>query len=342
MKIDEFNYTLPKSLIAQYPLPKRDESLLMVVNRKKGTIEHRKFKQIIEYLNPGDLLVVNNSKVLPARLLGKTDKGEKVELLVIPKKGNTSQEFEVLIKNSKKIKERTRVHIGDNMYVEIKDVNHGRGKVLFSSSEDVLDILEKFGHIPLPPYIKREDEALDKTSYQTVFAERNGSIAAPTAGLHFSEELINEIKCNGIRVAKITLHVGIATFAPIKSENIEEHEMEAEWAEITQEVATVINETKQKGGRVISVGTTTTRALESFLDENGKVTPKREFTSIFIYPPFNFRVIDGLVTNFHLPKSTPLLLVSAFAGKDLIFEAYKKAIEKGYRFYSYGDAMLIL
>lgn len=342
MKIDEFDYILPKSLIAQYPLPKRDESLLMVINRNTGSIEHRKFRDIINFLNHGDLLVVNNSKVLPARLIGTTEKGAKVELLVTLKKNEWPQEFEVLIKNSKRIKVGTRVYIGDNIYAEIKELSYGKGKVSFTGSESVLDILKKFGHIPLPPYIKRMDEALDKDRYQTIFAERNGSIAAPTAGLHFSNELLKEINENGIKLVKITLHVGVGTFAPLKSENIEDHRMEAEWAEITEDVAEVINETKQKGGRVISVGTTTTRVLESFVDHDGNVKPGNDLTSIFIYPPFHFRVIDGLITNFHLPKSTPLLLVSAFAGKDLIFRAYREAIEKGYRFYSYGDAMLIL
>lgn len=342
MKIDEFDYTLPKSLIAQYPLPKRDESLLMVINRKTGSIEHAKFREIIKYLNPGDLLVVNNSKVLPARLIGKTEKGANVELLVTLKKNEGCQEVEVLIKNSKRIKAGTIVYIGDDVYAEIKEVNCGKGKVLFPQSESILDILKRFGHTPLPPYIKRMDEALDKDRYQTIFAERNGSIAAPTAGLHFSKELLKEIKENGIKLVKITLHVGVGTFAPLKSENIEDHKMEAEWAEITEDVAEVINETKQNGSRVISVGTSTTRVLESFVDHNGNVKPGNDLTSIFIYPPFHFRVIDGLITNFHLPKSTPLLLVSAFTGKDLIFRAYKEAIEKGYRFYSYGDAMLIL
>lgn len=314
----------------------------MVINRKTGSIEHKMFRDLINYLNPGDLLVVNNSKVIPARLIGKTEKGTKVEFLVILKGNGKSHEFEVLIKKSKKIKPNIRLHIGDDIYAELKEVRYGRGKVSFSGSENIIDILNRLGHIPLPPYIKRVDEALDKERYQTIFAEHNGSIASPTAALHFSEELLSEINKNDIKVVKITLHVGVGTFAPIKSENIENHEMEAEWVEIKEEVAKAINETKEKGFRVISVGTTTTRALESFIDHDGNVKSGTDFTSIFIYPPFNFRVIDGLITNFHLPKSTPLLLVSAFAGKDLIFEAYRKAIEKGYRFYSYGDAMLIL
>jgi len=342
MKLKEFDYYLPKSLIAQYPLPDRDESLLMVVRRETSSIEHRRFREIINYLNPGDLLIVNDSKVLPARLIGKTENNRKVELLVIPKKEEDGKEFDVLIKNSKRLKIGARIHVGENIYAEIKELNQGRGKISFTSSESLIDILKKVGHTPLPPYIKREDESLDKERYQTIFAEKNGSIAAPTAGLHFSEKLIKDLRENGVKIARITLHVGIGTFAPLKHEKIEDHEMESEWFEITEEVAKEIEETKAKGKRVIAVGTTTTRALESFVNGEGKLIPCKKFTSLFIYPPYNFRVINGLITNFHLPKSTPLLLVSAFAGRDLIFKAYKEAIDKGYRFFSYGDAMIIL
>lgn len=345
MKLEEFDYFLPQSLIAQYPTPEREESRLLVLGRRDGRIEHRLFKDIPNYLSPGDLLVMNNTRVIPARMLGRKRSGGRVELLLIPSPNGTNQgEFEVLVKNLGRVKENEKIEIqfGEGLCGEIKSVKGGRGWISFSTNDSIPNILKKYGHVPLPPYIKRKDESLDRDRYQTVFAEREGSIAAPTAGLHFTPSLLQSLREKEVRFTFLTLHIGPGTFTPVKVKNIEEHSMEAEWVEIPEETAKLINETKEKGGRVIAVGTTTTRSLESFCDEKGRVRPVKGYTSLFIYPPYSFRVIDGLITNFHLPKSTLLMLVSAFAGRDLILKTYQEAIKKEYRFYSYGDAMLIL
>ena len=342
MRIEEFDYNLPKSLIAQYPSPRRGESRLMVLSRTQGTIEHRNFGDIPDYLRSGDLLVMNNTRVLPARLIGKKETGGKVEILLIPSWNGAKGEWEVLIRNSEKVKSGTRIQFGQEAYGELKEVNAGRGKFTFPEGRQIEDLLRNFGHIPLPPYIKREDEPLDRDRYQTVIAEKDGSIAAPTAGLHFTESMIQTLKEKGVGVALITLHIGPGTFTPVKTEEVEEHPMEKEWVEITEEVAGEINQAKERGGRVIAVGTTTTRALESFSERVGRIKPGRGHASLFIHPPYPFRVIDGLVTNFHLPKSTLIMLVSAFAGRDFILNAYQEAVKRRYRFYSYGDAMLIL
>jgi len=342
MRIEEFDYTLPSSLIAQFPSSQRGESRLMVLHRSQGTIEHRDFRDILDYFHPGDLLAMNNTRVLPARLIGKKETGGKCEVLLIPSWNGTKGEWEVLIKKSRKIKGGARIRFGEGFYGEVKEVKDGKGKICFFDQGEVIEILQKIGHIPLPPYIKREDEPLDKLRYQTIFAERDGSIAAPTAGLHFTYSLLQTLKDQGVSTTSITLHIGIGTFAPVKVKNIEDHTMGAEWIEISEETAREIEETKQRGGRVIAAGTTTTKALESFSDMEGRVKPGRSFSSLFIHPPYRFRIIDGLITNFHLPKSTLIMLVSAFAGKDLLMKAYREAIERKYRFYSYGDAMLIL
>jgi len=342
LRIEEFDYTLPPSLIAQYPPPQRGDSRLMVLHRSQGAIEHRDFRDILDYFHPGDLLVMNNTRVLPVRLIGKKETGGKCEVLLIPSWNGSRGGWEVLIKKSKKIGKEARIRFGEGLYGEVKEVNDGRGKICFSGQDEVMEILQNIGHIPLPPYIKREDEPLDKDRYQTIFAERDGSIAAPTAGLHFNHSLLESLKDEGVNTALITLHIGIGTFAPLKVKNIEDHTMGAEWIEISEEAAKEIEETKKRGGRVIAVGTTTTKALESFSDNDGRVKPGENLSSLFIYPPYGFRVIDGLITNFHLPKSTLIMLTSAFAGKDLLMKAYKEAVDKKYRFYSYGDAMLIL
>jgi S-adenosylmethionine:tRNA ribosyltransferase-isomerase len=386
MRIEDFDYDLPRSLIAQYPSSQRGESRLMVLHRGLGKIEHRTWQDISGYLKPRDLLVVNNTRVLPARLIGTKETGGKVEVLLIPSSNEslcrksvhgstgspqtdtlrinslavrperfegrmancdtvsgTGGEWEVLIKGSGRVRQGTRVEFGQGFWGEIKEVDQGRKKkIQFHGNGEVIDLLRKMGHIPLPPYIKRQDEPLDRVRYQTVFAERDGSIAAPTAGLHFTDASLQSIREAGARISAITLHIGIGTFTSVKTMELEDHAMEAEWVEITEETAGEIEKTKEKGGRVIAVGTTTTRALESFSDGDGRIRPGKEMASLFIYPPYRFRLIDGLITNFHLPKSTLIMLVSAFAGKDLIKRAYREAVEKNYRFYSYGDAMLIL
>jgi len=263
-------------------------------------------------------------------------------MLLIPSWNGTKGEWETLMKGSGKLKRGTRIRFEHGLEGEVEEVKDGKGKVRFSYQGEMVDILKKIGHIPLPPYIKREDEPLDRDRYQTIFAERDGSIAAPTAGLHFTPSLLQSLKDKGIRNTTITLHIGIGTFIPVKTQNIEDHNMETEWIEISEETTREIEETKTRGGKIIAVGTTTTRALESFSDGNGGVKPGEGMTSLFIYPPYRFRVIDGLITNFHLPKSTLIMLVSAFAGKDLLMKAYQEAVDRKYRFYSYGDAMLIL
>ena len=342
MRIEEFDYRLPPSLIAQYPSSQRGDTLLMVLDRQTRGIEHQAFRDIAKYLRPDDLLVLNNTRVLPARLIGKKETGGRVELLLIPSWNGTKGEWEVLIKNSGRVKRGCRIRFESGLEGEIEEVKAGKGRISFPDQADVTELLRKIGHIPLPPYIKRADEPMDRERYQTVFAERDGSIAAPTAGLHFTHALLQSLRANGVRTTKITLHVGVGTFTPVKAHVIEDHAMEAEWVEISEETAREIKATKARGGRVISVGTTTTRALESFAAGHGGVTSGKGMTSLFIYPPYRFRVIDGLLTNFHLPKSTLIMLVSAFAEKDLLMRAYQEAVLREYRFYSYGDAMLIL
>jgi S-adenosylmethionine:tRNA ribosyltransferase-isomerase len=342
MRVEEFDYHLPPSLIAQYPPPRRGETSLMVLHRQTGAIEHRAFGDIAQFLNPPDLLVMNNTRVLPARLIGKKDTGGRVEMLLIPSWNGTGEEWKALIKGGGRMKKGSRIRFEQGLDGEIGEMKDGIGKVRFSCQSEVMDILQKIGHVPLPPYIKRGDEPLDRERYQTVFAERDGSVAAPTAGLHFTHSLLQLLKENGVRTTTVTLHVGIGTFAPVKTQDVEDHMMEAEWTEISEDSARKIEDTKARGGKVIAVGTTTTRALESFSTEGGGVKTSKGMTSLFIYPPYRFRVVGGLITNFHLPKSTLVMLASAFAGKDLLMKAYQEAIRRKYRFYSYGDAMLIL
>jgi S-adenosylmethionine:tRNA ribosyltransferase-isomerase len=342
MRVEKFNYHLPSSLIAQYPSPQRGETSLMVLHRQTGAIEHRVFGDITQYLNPSDLLVTNNTRVLPARLVGKKETGGRVEMLLIPSWNSIEGEWKALIKGGGKMKPRARIRFEQGFEGEVVEVKDGLGKVSFSCQGEVMDILRRIGHVPLPPYIKRADEPLDRERYQTVFAEKDGSIAAPTAGLHFTFDLLQSLRQNGVRTTAITLHVGTATFAPVKTQDVEDHIMEAEWIEISEETARAIRDTKDRAEKVIAVGTTTTRALESFSAGSGGVKPGHGMTSLFIYPPYRFRVIDGLITNFHLPKSTLVMLASAFAGRDLLMKAYQEAIRRKYRFYSYGDAMLIL
>ena len=349
MRTEEFDYPLPSSLIAQYPSPQRGDSRLMVLYRTQGIIEHRDFRDIIDYFHPGDLLVMNNTRVLPARLFGKKESGtslskseEICELLLIPPLNGNNGGWEVLIKRAKKIKEGTRIQFGKDFFGEVKGIRNGKGKISFDDHGEVIEILQKIGHIPLPPYIKRKDELLDKDRYQTIYAERDGSIAAPTAGLHFTDSLLQSLKDRGIIITMITLHIGIGTFAPVRVKNIEDHAIEPEWIEISEKAVKEIEKTKQKGGRIVAVGTTTTKTLESFADSAGRIKAGNSLSSLLISPPYRFRVVDALITNFHLPKSTLTILASAFAGKNLLMRAYREAIDKKYRFYSYGDAMLIL
>ena len=342
MNIEEFDYLLPKSLIAQYPSSERGASRLMVVHRKSGAIEHTTFREMIRQFNSGDLFVINNTRVLPARLIGRKDTGGKCEVLLFPLWNGAKGDWKGLIKGAKPKSDGFRIHFDQDIDAEVTEIREGRATVRFLRQDGAADILQRIGHIPLPPYIKREDEPPDRIRYQTIFAERDGSIAAPTAGLHFTERMIQSLREKGVGIVSLTLHIGPGTFRPVKAKEVENHSMESEWTEISEETSHQIEQTKQRGGRVIAVGTTTTRALESFSDPEGKVKAGRSLSSLFIFPSYRFRILDGLVTNFHLPRSTLIMLVSAFAGKDLLMKAYREAVEKKYRFYSYGDAMLIL
>ena len=339
MKVSEFNYELPEELIAQTPIEKRDESRLMVLDRSKQTIEHKTFKDIIDYLEPGDCLVRNNTKVIPARIYGKKETGAKVEFLLL--KNIEGDIWETIVRPGNKLHVGTKVIFGDGLLTaEILEIMPGgTRKVQFSYEGIFNEILDKIGLMPLPPYI--HEELKDNDRYQTVYAKYDGSAAAPTAGLHFTPELLKKIEEKGVKIANVTLHVGIGTFRPVKEENVENHEMHTEHFYIKQEDVDKINETKKQGKRVIAVGTTSCRVLETIADENGFVKETEADTSIFIYPGYQFKCLDGLITNFHLPQSTLLMLVSALAGKDYIMKAYNEAVKEKYRFFSFGDAMFI-
>ena len=340
MDVSDFYYDLPEELIAQTPIEKRDESRLMVLDRGKQTIEHKTFKDIIDYLEPGDCLVRNNTKVIPARLYGKKSTGAKIEFLLLNRiEGDI---WECIVRPGHKLKPGTEVEFGDGILkAKVLDVMEGgTRKVEFKYEGIFNEILDKIGLMPLPPYI--HESLKDNDRYQTVYAKYEGSAAAPTAGLHFTPELFEKIKAKGIDVANVTLHVGIGTFRPVKVENVEEHHMHSEHFYIKQEDADKINNAKKNGKRVIAVGTTSCRVLETIADENGMVKPTEGDTQIFIYPGYKYKCLDGLVTNFHLPESTLIMLVSALAGRDYIMKAYNEAVKERYRFFSFGDAMLIL
>ena len=340
MNVSDFYYDLPEELIAQTPIEKRDESRLMVLNRAKQTIEHKTFKDIIDYLEPGDCLVRNNTKVIPARLYGKKSTGAKIEFLLLSRiEGDI---WECIVRPGHKLKPGTEVEFGDGILkAKVLDVmDGGTRKVEFKYKGIFNEILDQIGLMPLPPYI--HEELKDNDRYQTVYAKYDGSAAAPTAGLHFTPELFEKIREKGVEVANVTLHVGIGTFRPVKVENVEDHHMHSEHFYIKQEDVDKINNAKKNGKRVIAVGTTSCRVLETIADENGMVKSTEGDTQIFIYPGYKYKCLDGLVTNFHLPESTLIMLVSALAGRDYIMKAYNEAVKERYRFFSFGDAMLIL
>ncbi len=340
MKVSDFNYDLPEKLIAQHPIEKRDESRLMVLNRKNHTIENKVFKDIIDYLNPGDCLVINNTKVIPARIYGKKETGANVEFLLLKRIENDT--WEVIVRPGRKLLAGTKVIFGDGILEATIDkvLENGNREVTFKYEGIFNEILDKIGMMPLPPYIK--EKLKEKNRYQTVYAKHEGSAAAPTAGLHFTPELLEKIKQKGVEIAKVTLHVGIGTFRPVKVENVEDHDMHSEHYYIKKEDADKINNAKKNGKRIISVGTTSCRVLESVADENGFVKMAEGDTNIFIYPGYKFKCIDNLITNFHLPESTLIMLVSTLAGKDFVMKAYRQAVQEEYRFFSFGDAMIIL
>ena len=340
MDVKDFYYDLPEELIAQDPLEDRSSSRLLVLDKKTGKTQHRIFKDIVEYLRPGDCLVINDTKVIPARLFGvKKDTGAKIEVLLLKRRENDI--WETLVKPGKKAKPGTVIDFGDGILTGtvIETVDDGNRLIQFSYEGIFEEILDRLGQMPLPPYITHKLQ--DKNRYQTVYAKYEGSAAAPTAGLHFTKELLKQIEDMGVNIARVTLHVGLGTFRPVKVENVLEHHMHSEYYNVTETAAKMINDTKKNGGRIIAVGTTSTRTLESVADENGIIYPGCGNTEIFIYPGYKFKAIDCLITNFHLPESTLLMLVSALAGKEHIMAAYEEAVKERYRFFSFGDAMFI-
>lgn len=352
MLISEYDYNLPEELIAQMPADKRDNSRMMVLNRKDRTISHKHFYDIVDLIEPNTLLVMNNTKVLPARLIGHKDTGAKIEVFLLKQNSKMQDEhenWEVLIKPSKRVKPDTIIKISDELSVRaIKRLEeNGEWLVeLIFNGNNVLDVLHRNGNIPLPPYIERkipnEDlKKLDFERYQTVYAKDEGSVAAPTAGLHFTKEILKKLENKGVELAYVTLNVGLGTFRPVQCENVENHKMHSETFEISEKAAEQINRAKAEEKKIVAVGTTTVRTLETAYKKFGCIKACHDHSELFIYPPYEFKVIDNLITNFHLPKSTLLMLVSALAGKDFIFDAYKEAIENKYRFFSYGDCMYI-
>ena len=341
MKTSDFYFDLPQELIAQDPLEDRSSSRLLVLDRETGKTEHHIFKDVIDYLNPGDCLVVNNTKVIPARLFGSKEGTEaKIEILLLKRKENDV--WETLVKPGKKAKPGTRISFGDGLLTgEVIDVvEEGNRLIKFTYDGIFEEILDQLGQMPLPPYITHQLK--DKNRYQTVYAKHDGSAAAPTAGLHFTPELLEAIKAKGVNIAHVTLHVGLGTFRPVKVEDVTNHHMHSEFYIVEEDQAKLINETKQRGGKIVSVGTTSCRTLESATDEQGVLHAGSGWTDIFINPGYKFKMIDRLITNFHLPESTLLMLVSALAGKDKIMAAYEEAVKERYRFFSFGDAMMIL
>ena len=340
MKTSDFNFDLPQELIAQDPLEDRSSSRLMVLNKESGEITHRIFHDITEYLQPGDCLVINDTKVIPARLIGtKEDTGAHIEILLLKRKENDV--WETLVKPGKKCRPGARVVFGNGeLKAEIVDVLEDGNRLVHFEYEGIFEeVLDRLGQMPLPPYITHKLQ--DKNRYQTVYAKYQGSAAAPTAGLHFTKELLERIQEKGIEIARVTLHVGLGTFRPVKTENILEHHMHSEFYTVTQEAADKINTARKNGGKIIAVGTTSTRTLESVGTEDGTVKACSGWTQIFIYPGYQFKVIDSLITNFHLPESTLVMLVSALAGREHVLAAYEEAVKEKYRFFSFGDAMLI-
>lgn len=344
LKTSDFRYDLPEELIAQEPSKQRDMARLMVCDRKSGSISHKIFHDVIDYLNPGDVLVVNDSKVIPARIIGKkADTGIDMEVLLLRQK--ELDLWEVLVRPGRRAKIGTRILFGDGLLsATVEDViEDGNRIVRFDYDKkigDIYTLLDKIGKMPLPPYITKPLE--DNDSYQTVYARERGSAAAPTAGLHFTQELIDRIKEKGVAVVPVMLHVGLGTFRPVKAERIEDHVMHSEFFTVTEDAAEKINDCRKRGGRIIAVGTTSCRVLESASDDNGFLHAMQDDTSIFIYPGYRFKAVDALITNFHLPESTLLMLVSAFSSRDFMLRAYNEAVKEKYRFFSFGDAMLIL
>lgn len=345
MKLSEFDYELPEELIAQFPAQKRDFSKLLVLSKQTGQLEHKHFYDVVDYFDENDVLVLNNTRVIPARLYAQKSTGANIEIFLL--KEVKAQHWEVLLRPAKRVKPDDVLKISDELSAQlIEKYEDGKALVKLLYEGNIFEILDRVGKIPLPPYIERkmsDDELakLDYERYQTVYAKNKGSVAAPTAGLHFTEEIIEKLKSKGVQICYVTLNVGLGTFKPVNTENIEDHKMDNEVFEITQEAANIISNGMKNGKRIVAVGTTSTRTLETTFQKYGEIKAVKDSSEMFIYPGYEFKVVDALITNFHLPKSTLIMLVSALAGKDTIFNAYKEAIAQKYRFYSYGDCMLI-
>ncbi len=346
MLLSDFDYELPEELIAQMPADKRENSRMLVLNRDSHTLEHKHFYDIVDLIEPDSLLVLNDTKVLPARLRGHKETGANIEIFLL--KQTVEDCWDVLIKPSKRVRPGTIVKVSDELSVEVLErlEDDGEWSVRLLFEGDVLDVLHRNGNIPLPPYIERKMQSddlkkLDFERYQTVYARDEGSVAAPTAGLHFTQDILKKLADKGVEIKYVTLNVGLGTFRPVKCENVLEHKMHSEAFEISEDTACAVNNAKREGRKIIAVGTTTVRTLETAYQQFGEVKACRSASELFIYPPYEFKVVDNLITNFHLPKSTLLMLVSALAGKEFIFEAYREAIAQKYRFYSYGDCMYI-
>ncbi|MEY3432959.1 MAG: tRNA preQ1(34) S-adenosylmethionine ribosyltransferase-isomerase QueA [Sphingobacteriales bacterium] len=349
MKLSQFRFDLPLNLIAQYPAKKREDARLMVVNRATGNIENRHFRDILEYFDDKDVFVVNNTKVFPARMYGRKEKtGAKIEVFLLRELNKPNRLWDVIVDPARKIRVGNKLYFGDNdeLVAEVIDNTTSRGRTirfLFDGpEEDFKAVLNSLGETPLPKYMKRKPEEEDKERYQTVYAKHEGAVAAPTAGLHFSIELIKRLEIKGIRFAELTLHTGLGTFRTIEVEDLSKHKMDAEYYNIPESACNIVNKAKTEGHRICSVGTTTMRALETSFTAEKLLKPSEGWTNIFIHPPYNFNIADSLITNFHLPKTSLLIMTCAFAGYDLTMEAYKKAIKDKYRFFSYGDAMLVI
>ncbi|NHZ86273.1 MAG: tRNA preQ1(34) S-adenosylmethionine ribosyltransferase-isomerase QueA [Planctomycetia bacterium] len=342
-KLADFNYSLPSKYIAEYPAPRRDQAKLLVLHRDTGEIEHKKFFEITDYMRKNDLLLINDTRVFPARLFATKDKTEaKVEVFLLRELNENL--WEVMVRPARKVRIGNKLELAPNVFCDVIDNTVSGGRVVRFEYEgdDIYSVIEKIGISPLPPYIKRESEKKDKIRYQTVYADKRGAVAAPTAGLHFTQGLLDKIEKKGVKKEKVTLHIGLGTFRPVQVEDLNRHQMDSEYFEVSLEAAIAINTARKKRRKVIAVGTSTVRAIETVAVSGFQVSPKRGWTDKFIYPPAKFQMIDAMVTNFHQPQSTLLMMVSAFAGLELILKAYKEAKKKDYRFLSYGDAMLIL
>lgn len=344
MKLSDFDYEISDEYIAQYPLEKRDHSRLMIVNRKDESITHKHFYDIVDYLNPGDLLVINETKVFPARIKAVKDRTDaEVEVFLLRELENSL--WEVMVKPARKVRIGNKLKMSDEVICDVVDNTVSGGRVVRFNDinrEDLYQFIDEVGESPLPPYIDRAPEPEDKVNYQTVYAKKRGAVAAPTAGLHFTKELLDKIEDKGVKICPVVLHIGLGTFRPVAVEDLSRHRMDSEYFEVSPETAIAINEAREKRKRVIPVGTSVVRALETVTVSGFQISPRRGWTDKFIHPPYAFKMVDALITNFHQPKSTPLILVTAFGGYDLIMKAYREAIKNKYRFFSYGDAMLII